>query len=273
MISPVRSTDRVRDVIGRDLRLIDVFVSFSPHFERLRNPVMRRVVAGVVTVEQVATIAGVEPDTVVHALNAALGIEPTTSTHAPQEPMTATNTTSRDAAQRRPTDRIVTEVDVRDDLRAGREPFGRIMSAVRTVGDDVLRIRATFEPVPLVSVLGQRGLECETEEHGPDDWSLWAWRGAPAPVMPGPVATAAAAQADGGPRDDEMWLDVRGLEPPEPMARTLVALESLPPGVTLVQVNVRIPQFLLPVLDERGFTYEIEDGHADRVLVRIRRAS
>lgn len=272
MTSPVRSTDRVRDVIARDLKLIDVFVSFSPHFERLRNPVMRRVVAGVVTVEQVAAIAGVPTETVVDALNAALGIVPAAHTPTTQEPMPV-STPSREAARRRPADRIVVEVDVREDLRAGREPFGRIMGAVRTVGDDVLRIRATFEPVPLVSVLGQRGFECESEEHAPDDWSLWAWRGAPEPVVPEPAAPAGGVQADGGPRDGELWLDVRGLEPPEPMARTLVALESLPPGVTLVQVNVRIPQFLLPVLDERGFTYEIEDGHPDRVLVRIRRAS
>lgn len=272
MISPVRSTDRVRDVIGRDLRLIDVFVSFSPHFERLRNPVMRRVVAGVVTVEQVATIAGAPVATVVDALNAALGFVPDTPPQPTQEPMTA-NTISRAATHRHPSDRTVVEVDVREDLRAGREPFGRIMGAVRNVGDDVLRIRATFEPVPLVSVLGQRGLECETEEHAPDDWSLWAWHGAPEPVASAPVTPAASASVGVSPGDGELWLDVRGLEPPEPMARTLVALESLPPGVTLVQVNVRIPQFLLPVLDERGFTYEIEDGHADRVLVRIRRAS
>lgn len=266
MTSPVRSTDRVRDVIARDARLIDLFVSFSPHFERLRNPVMRRVVAGMVTIEQAATIAGVPTATVLDTLNAALGVAPAAQTDASE-----TKETRPSTMHRHPSDRIVAEVDVREDLRAGREPFSRIMSAVRTVGDDLLRIRATFEPVPLVSVLAQRGLECETEEHAPDDWSLWAWRGAPEPAT-APVASTETPPSGGEARDGELWLDVRGLEPPEPMARTLVALETLPPGVTLVQVNVRIPQFLLPVLDERGFTYEIEDGNADRVLVRIRRA-
>jgi len=266
MTSPVRSTDRVRDVIARDLRLIDLFVSFSPHFERLRNPVMRRVVAGMVTVEQAATIGGVPTATVLDALNAALGIAPAAATDTSDATPTPPST-----MHRRPSDRIVVEVDVREDLRAGREPFLRIMSALRTVGDDLLRIRATFEPVPLVSVLAQRGFECETEQHAADDWSLWAWRGAPAPIAS--AETAELAPPCDTEHPGEMWLDVRGLEPPEPMARTLVALETLPPGVTLVQVNVRIPQFLLPVLDERGFTYEIEDEDADRVLVRIRRAS
>jgi len=162
---------------------------------------------------------------------------------------------------------------VRDDLRSGREPFARIMSAVRTLDDDVLRVRAPFEPVPLVSVLGQRGLVCETERHADDDWSLWAWRAAPEAVVDVAPAPRTVAETSASEPANEMWLDVRGLEPPEPMARTLVALETLPPGTTLVQLNVRVPQFLLPVLDERGFTYEIDDGDADRVLVRIRRSS
>jgi uncharacterized protein (DUF2249 family) len=65
-------------------------------------------------------------------------------------------------------------------------------------------------------------------------------------------------------------LDVRDLEPPEPMVRTLAALEELPPGGTLLQINVRVPQFLLPRLEERGFTYEIREQAPDLVRVFIR---
>ena len=55
------------------------------------------------------------------------------------------------------------------------------------------------------------------------------------------------------------------------MVRTLEALESLPEGHTLVQLNVRVPQFLLPQLEERGFTYEIREQSPDLVRVFIRR--
>lgn len=64
-------------------------------------------------------------------------------------------------------------------------------------------------------------------------------------------------------------LDVRGLEPPEPLVRTLAALESLPDGHQLVQVNVRVPQFLIPMLAERGYACDVDESHTDRVLVRI----
>ena len=173
----------------------------------------------------------------------------------------------------------VTELDVRDDLRNRREPFSRIMAAADSLpGDGVLHLRATFEPVPLFTVLGRQGFVHETQQHAEDDWSVWFWRGTPTPSAasgrPAPAATSTRT-ATTKPDDTaaETQLDVRDLEPPEPMVRTLAALESLAPGQTLVQVNVRVPQFLLPILTERGFVYEIDESAADRVLVRIRRGA
>ena len=64
-------------------------------------------------------------------------------------------------------------------------------------------------------------------------------------------------------------LDVRGLQPPEPLIRTLAALDSLPDGHQLVHVNERVPQLLLPMLAERGYACELDESHADRVLLRI----
>ena len=81
---------------------------------------------------------------------------------------------------------------------------------------------------------------------------------------------------DGGDAVDEagdhVVLDVRGLEPPEPMVRTLEALEDLPAGGTLLQVNVRVPRFLLPHLEERGCSWEIDERADGEVRVRIRRS-
>jgi uncharacterized protein (DUF2249 family) len=173
---------------------------------------------------------------------------------------------------------VVVNVDVRDELCSGREPFARIMSAVGALrAGEVLRLRAVFEPVPLYAVLEKRGLLHETASDSPDDWSVWFWRpdedaaSGAAPMAPASAPTARALDVVAAASDVE--LDVRGLEPPEPMVRTLTALEALPDGCALVQVNVRVPQFLLPILAERGYTCEIDESAADRVLVRIRRGA
>lgn len=58
-------------------------------------------------------------------------------------------------------------------------------------------------------------------------------------------------------------LDNRGLEPPQPMQRTLEALADLKPGEKLKIINDRKPMFLFEELDQQGLKYEVsprEDG-------------
>jgi uncharacterized protein (DUF2249 family) len=267
---PVRASDRVSDVLLREEALLDVFVGYAPHFAKLRNRTMRRVMARLVTVEQAARMAGVGVEGLLEALNHALGV---TVPSVPVERPAMTH--DEPLPQHRPLDANDVVVDVREDLRAGREPFSTIMRAVGALNrEDTLRLRTTFEPVPLFHVLGKRGFAHEVLAHAPDDWSVWFWRPT-TELAPGPAAAPIAQLeamprfgADGTPLE---WLDVRGLEPPEPMVRTLEALEGLPEGHVLVQVNVRVPRFLLPVLDERGFAYTVEEEGPDMVQVHIRR--
>lgn len=68
-----------------------------------------------------------------------------------------------------------------------------------------------------------------------------------------------------------MELDHRGLEPPLPMVRTLEAYEALPLGATLVIRNDRVPVFLLPVLEERGATVEVDERPDGSAVLTIRK--
>jgi uncharacterized protein (DUF2249 family) len=177
-------------------------------------------------------------------------------------------------AAKHPASATIVELDVREDLRAGREPFSRIMQAVGALADDqVLLLRTIFEPAPLFGVLAKRGFASETVAHAPDDWSSWFWR--PEAHSPEPQMTGEPAAAPSGPAaqdDTTIVLDVRGLEPPEPLMRTLAALETLPPGYVLQQINTRVPQLLFPMLAERGFACEVDESLAHIVTVRIWRA-
>lgn len=309
---PVRASDKVSDVLARDERLVEVFARQSPHFAKLRKPGMRRVMARLVTIEQAARICGAETSALVRELNQTLGFDaapgdvlsdvPGAShdTRDPQDPMKRQNRDSKPAnlpitigtsSSRQPDVRII-ELDVRDDLRQGREPFSRIMAAVGALRDgEVLCLRATFEPVPLFAVMEKRGFSHYAERLETDDWRVWFFRpdaaaGATSDAADAdaddesssvareePASSARPASTEAGGADADIVLDVRGLEPPEPMQRTLEALEQLPAGAVLVQVNVRVPHFLLPILTERGFDYEIFEPSPERVVVRIWRAS
>jgi uncharacterized protein (DUF2249 family) len=68
-------------------------------------------------------------------------------------------------------------------------------------------------------------------------------------------------------------LDVRGLEPPQPMVRVLEAAERLAPGTELEVRHDRRPTFLYPQLDERGFVHETDEPEPGLVRIRIRKRS
>ncbi|WP_164669488.1 DUF2249 domain-containing protein [Virgibacillus doumboii] len=55
-----------------------------------------------------------------------------------------------------------------------------------------------------------------------------------------------------------MIIDNRGLEPPQPMMRTLKALDKMNSGESLSIINDRRPMFLYEELDDRGYLHETE---------------
>ena len=268
--APIGATDRVSEVLARDETLVDVFVRHSSHFEKLRNRALRRVMAQLVTVEQAARVAGVRVDVLLRDLNeAAHATDSTEAPRAASAPPRQADAPTVPPAAHRPADRPQVELDLRDDMRSGREPFSIIMTAVRELDDhQLLRLRTIFEPVPLFAVMAKRGFLYESRCEAPGDWSVWFWRGGPdAEAAQTDVTDAleAAHEVD----DRTHWLDVRGLEPPQPMLRTLAALDTLPAGHDLVQINVRVPQLLLPLLAERGYACAVDESRPHRVLVRI----
>ena len=237
---------------------------------------MRKVMAQLVTVAQAARMAGVDADELVRRLNEGAAAPADGPAVPPSAEAVVDSPAGVPAGLRDITwDRIVT-VDVREDLRSGREPFSRIMTARRTVpAGGALAVRAIFEPVPLYAVMAQHGLAHHTERHAEDDWEVWFYPAQQEPVPPTAAFPPGESHADADEvsADDVVVLDVRDLEPPEPMMRTLAALDALPENGTLVQINVRVPQFLLPRLEERGFTYDVREQGPDLVRVFIRRAT
>src|SRR6185312_5873948 len=85
---PIGPRDKVSDVLARDESLVEVFVRHAPHFGKLRNRAMRKVMARLVTVEQAARTANVPADGLVNELNAALGLA-VHGAPAPSEPVQA----------------------------------------------------------------------------------------------------------------------------------------------------------------------------------------
>jgi uncharacterized protein (DUF2249 family) len=155
------------------------------------------------------------------------------------------------------------ELDVRPLLKAGHEPFGVIMRTLAELRpDEVLVLRAPFNPRPLHSVLHRRGYRHDVQKRGRRDFEVRYWQGVDA------TADSPRARAVGPSPPVAAEINVRGLQPPEPLERTLAALEVLDQGCALVQVNERVPALLIPILEERGYTYAIGEDRRG-VIVTI----
>lgn len=261
----IHATDRLFEVLALDPRLAAVLVEHVPGLSALHQAGRDGPMSRLATVEQVARMAGVSSEFLVERLNATLSGLGSVAGDKPAQSFASAELPAVLAALA--TDQVV-ELDVRDELRRGDEPFARIMKAAKSLKRGfALRLRVPFEPVPLYSVLGARGFGHFSERLSEDDWRVWFWHEKNAAVPP---SSPAPPEDDGAAHElDVPLLDVRGLEPPEPLERTLAALAALPHGRTLVHVNERVPRFLLQELERRGFDYEIREQGPGLVHVFI----
>ncbi len=123
----------------------------------------------------------------------------------------------------------VHDLDVRPLIAIGQPPIDAILHAIAALPAGAgLRLHAPFEPKPLYAKLADLGFE-HCAEHQPDGSFL---------VYFTPITIP---------------LDLRELEPPEPMQRTLEAAAVLAPYARIVARTRFRPVHLLAILAERGF--------------------
>ena len=145
-----------------------------------------------------------------------------------------------------------------------------IMAAVgRVPQGGALRLRTTFEPVPLYAVLAQHGFAHTSRALAADDWEVLFTRDGAGDTASMPAEAPVAEPVI----DDEIvHLDVSDLVPPEPMVRILEAASRLTAGQTLAVEHHRRPVYLYPQLDAQGFVHETQEIAPGRIHILIRRA-
>lgn len=168
----------------------------------------------------------------------------------------------------------VVTLDVREDLRNGREPFAKIMSTVSTLKpDEQLRLIAPFEPSPLYHVLGRQGFQHVARSVGSDWEVLFTREPGELPTEAPPIAKPACPLQDGNASSASLVdVDARGLEPPQPLVKILEAVTSLSGGASLRAHTDRRPMHLYAQLEERGFRGDSAEQPDGSFITLIRRA-
>ena len=162
------------------------------------------------------------------------------------------------------------ELDVRPILREGGEPFPAIMDAVQSLEPgEGLRLLATFQPVPLLSVMARRGYSAEIKELDGGDWEVLF---SPAIEASAKIFHSLGAE-EAAAWPDPLWqIDLTDHEPPAPMEKVLSLIDLMEPGEVLFAVFSEESRFLAAELEKRGHQWV---GNLDaskrayRMLIRV----
>jgi len=168
----------------------------------------------------------------------------------------------------------IVALDVRPILSSGTDPFAEIMKTLETLSSNqTLLIINTFEPIPLLNKLKNKGYSYLVERPNSEEVHTFVSKMDEKPATDLPEVTIeidfdmALKRFEGKMHE----LDVREYEMPMPMVLILEEIENLNEGHALFVHHKRLPQYLLPELEVRGFALakkEIDSSNMKLIIFK-----
>ena len=249
--------------VDRDL-VIRTLVGLNKKFSRLKNPLLRNLLVKRVSIADACKISNTEISDFMWSMKQ-IGFKVTADASVEN------NIAVRTASFQEPLDYL--ELDVRPVLAQDKDPLKEILAAIKKLEEGQgLKLINTFEPLPLIHLLADKGFSFRVEHPEPNlVVTYFNKTGSIADETVTILLTDPAADNDQFDRllkrFDEAritFLDVRKLEMPKPMLAILEQTPNLVAGSALFVYHKKIPVYLLPELAKQGLTYVFKTiGDAD----------
>lgn len=263
----INANTKIATLLKENPEALEAIISISPRFNKLRNPLLRKLMAARTSINMASKVGGCTVNDFFKKLEP-LGFK--TDKNIVEDD----NTAQKDIPGfvQKITVADVVELDVRAEIETGKDPLNLILKAVKQLQPgQVLKLINSFEPVPLMLLLEKQGFESYAENINDNLVHTFFHKSNATPIKE--VDTYKASEGW-----DEILqrftsnmetVDVRHLEMPLPMLTILDELEKLPNGKALYVIHKRIPVFLLPELSERKFDYRIKEVGDGEVYLLI----
>ncbi len=249
--------------VDRDL-VIRTLVGLNKKFSRLKNPLLRNLLVKRVSIADACKISKTELSDFMWSMKQ-IGFKVTADTSVEND------IAERTVSFQEPLDYL--ELDVRPVLAQDKDPLKEILAAIKKLEEGQgLKLVNTFEPLPLIHLLADKGFSFRLEHPEPNlVVTYFSKAGSIADETVTTPLTAPAADNDQFDRllkrfDEHRitFLDVRQLEMPKPMLTILEQTPNLVAGSALFVYHKKIPVYLLPELEKQGLTYVFKTiGPAD----------
>ncbi|MDF3078837.1 MAG: hypothetical protein K0S09_2726 [Sphingobacteriaceae bacterium] len=246
--------------------VIDALINLNKNFSKLKNPILRKLLAKRVSIADACKIAGCNiPDflkTMQH-IGFRLADEPGEAKTAEQTPFTP------------PPEHLVIEFDVRPILARNEDPLKAIVNkASQLKPGEYLKVINSFEPTPLITLLNRKGYQSYTSLEKPDLSITYFFKSQNQMEQDIAVGTFINTMANFDEtlekyRSKLKEIDVTHLEMPQPMHTILNEIKNLGPDQALFVHHKKIPVYLLPNLHDEGFEYLIHEEAPGKVSILI----
>ena len=134
---------KVAELLAAYPDLEQLLIDYIPAFEKLRNPLLRRTVARITTLQQAAAIGGVKVEELINRLRTEVGQDLLSGAAA------AAYSTDRPAWFVEA--RVVAGLDARPMLAAGEHPVSQAIADLSALpAGDIYKLVAPFLPAPLI---------------------------------------------------------------------------------------------------------------------------
>ncbi len=259
---------KISVILKENMEAVEAIASINRHLIKLRNPFLRKMLAPRVSVAQAAQVGNSSVNEMLLALQK-IGFEVEFENSDDLVNKTVNNNTINMKRTN------VVELDVRPILEGGTDPFNAIMETLKTLApEDTLCIINTFEPIPLLNILKEKGYEYETERPEGSDVHTYLTKVSDGNTDETSLESVSAPELTYEILENKydgklMEIDVRELEMPMPMVTILEAIEGLDDGQALYVHHKKLPQYLLPELKKRDFGFREKVVDADNIKLII----
>ncbi|HUH73521.1 MAG TPA: DUF2249 domain-containing protein [Chitinophagales bacterium] len=246
---------------------MEAIISIDSKFNKLRNPFLRKVLAGRTSIAMASKIAGCKVEDFFNKLRP-LGFEIDTDTVAKVEEKKGLPAFITSLKKNQ-----IIDLDVRGLLDEGKDPLKLILDKVKSIqAGEALKVINTFEPTPLIFMLEKQGFEAYADAISDDLIETYFFKKSndtTINVQPKTGAESGWEEILERFKDKLTTVDVRDLEMPKPMLTILGELENLADDTALFVYHKRIPVFLLPELSDRKLDYRIKEISEGEVRLLI----
>jgi len=271
----ITKNTKISELIKADKNSIDALASIAQPLEKLRNPLLRKLMASRVTIAEAVKMGNSTVEAFEQVLKP-LGFE---FDHNEKEKIEE-STAKPQWLQYLGNDKI-NNFDVREMLSQGKDPLKEIMKKFKDLEiGNVLCIINSFIPTPLVKLFEKDNALCYTETIGNKEFHTYFLKQGKKKASTGPIGATQIFNenetdfSEHTKRFSEQGIkeiDVRHLEMPGPMQTILAELEKLPDGNALFVHHKRVPIYLLEELESKNYIIHIFNISETEVKLLIER--